>query len=222
MKAPHRARRTLPLQVVVDLVCPWCFIGKRSLDQARLRLADEGIDVDIDWLPYLLNPTLPPEGMDRREFRTKRFGWDNALAMDARAIEAGKRVGARLDYSVQARTSNTVAAHALVRLARIEGGAAVQERIVDALFAGYFEQGQDIGDAAVLDRVATDNGLRAGALQRALPLQADVREQATAVLDTGLNGVPSYLLDGRLLFSGSQNVDGYVQRLRRATEAVTL
>jgi predicted DsbA family dithiol-disulfide isomerase len=213
------SRRTLPLQVVIDLVCPWCFIGKRSLDQAVVRLAEEGIDVEIDWLPYLLNPSLPPEGMDRKDFRTMRFGWDNALEMDARAVEAGKRFGAHLDYTAQTRTSNTVAAHALVRLARNEGGALVQERVVDALFAAYFEQGHDIGDAAVLDRIAIDNGLRAGAVQRALPLQADVRRQAIDVQATGMNGVPSHLVDGRLLFSGSQDVDTYVQRLRRTAEA---
>lgn len=213
-------RRMLPLQVVVDLVCPWCFIGKRSLDQALVHLAGQGVDVEIDWLPYLLNPALPDAGMDRKEFRTMRFGWDTALAMDTRAVEAGRRFGANFDYAKQARTSNTVAAHALVRLAREEGGSVLQERLVDALFTAYFEDGQDIGDHAVLERIAFHVGLREGALQRALPGRDAVRERAAAVLDTGLNGVPSYLVEGQLLFSGSQDVDGYVQRLLHVAKAL--
>lgn len=211
-------RRTLHLQVVIDLICPWCFIGKRSLDQALARLAGQGLHVEINWLPYLLNPHLPDEGMDRKQFRTMRFGWDAALAMDARAVEAGKRFGVNFDYARQTRTSSTVSAHALVRLAREEGGAVMQERLVDALFVAYFEQGQDIGDHALLERIAQAVGLREGAVQRSLPGRETVRERATAVLATGLNGVPSYLVDGQLLWSGSQDVDGYVQRLLRAAE----
>jgi predicted DsbA family dithiol-disulfide isomerase len=211
-------RRTLRLQVVIDLICPWCFIGKHSLDQALLRLAGQGLDVEIDWLPYLLNPDLPDAGMDRRQFRTMRFGWDNALAMDARAVEAGRRFGAKFDYARQSRTSSTIAAHALVRLAREEGGAELQERLVDALFVAYFEQGQDIGDHAALERVAEAVGLRDGALQRALPGRDAVRARALAVLASGLNGVPSYLFDGQLLWSGSQDIEGYEQRLLRSAE----
>lgn len=214
-------RRTLHLQVVIDLICPWCFIGKRSLDQALVRLAGQGVDVEIEWLPYLLNPDLPDEGMDRKQFRTLRFGRETALAMDARAVEAGKRFGASFDYAKQARTSSTVTAHALVRLAQDEGGAALQERLVDALFVAYFEQGQDIGDHAVLERVAQAVGLHDGAVQRALPGRETVRARAVAVLGTGLNGVPSYLVDGKLLWSGSQDVAGYMQRLAAAALAVS-
>lgn len=215
-------RRTLHLQVVIDLVCPWCFIGKRSLDQALMRLAGQGLEVEIEWLPYLLNPDLPEAGMDRRQFRTLRFGWDNALAMDARAVEAGQRVGATFDYAGQTRTSNTVAAHALARLAREEGGPALQDRLVEALFVAYFQQGRDIGDHAVLEGIAGRAGMEEGAVARALPGREAVRESAVAVLATGLSGVPSYLFDGQLLWSGSQNVEGYVQQLQRAAERLAV
>jgi predicted DsbA family dithiol-disulfide isomerase len=209
---------TLHLQVVADLICPWCFIGKRSLDQALEILAGQGVQVEVDWLPYQLNPAMPTDGMDRKEFRTVRFGsWENALAMDARAVEAGRRRGVEINYQLQARTPNTVAAHALVRLARLEGGAVLQERIVDALFAGYFTHGQDIGDPAVLERIAEEAGMRPGAVQRSLQGQADVRGRADAIRAMGLSGVPSYLVDGKLLFSGSQDVEGYVERLASAS-----
>lgn len=151
---------TLHLQVVADLICPWCFIGKRSLDQALEILAGRGVDVDVEWLPYQLNPTMPAEGMDRKEFRTMRFGWDNALAMDARAVEAGRRLGAEFNYRLQTRTPNTVAAHALARLARAEGGAALQERVVDALFAAISRMARTSATPSYFSSSPTKRGWR--------------------------------------------------------------
>lgn len=210
--------RNLQLQVVADLICPWCFIGKRSLDQALEILAEQGVVVDVDWLPYQLNPTMPAEGMDRREFRSMRFGsWENALAMDARAVEAGGRLGAEFNYQLQTRTPNTVAAHALVRLARTEGGVGLQESVVDALFAAYFTHGQDIGNHAVLAQIVDEAGMQPGALERSLQGHAEVRKLDDAIRSMGLSGVPSYLVDGKLLFSGSQDVNGYVKRLASAS-----
>lgn len=209
---------TLHLQVVADLICPWCFIGKRTVDKALEILAKQGVEVDIDWLPYQLNPAMPTDGMDRKEFRSVRFGsWENALAMDARAVEAGRRRGAEINYQLQTRTPNTVAAHALVRLARAEGGAILQERVVDALFAGYFSHGQDIGNHAVLERIAGNAGMMPGAVQRSLRSRQEVRERDDAIRAMGVSGVPSYLVDGKLLFTGSQEVDGYVERLASAS-----
>jgi predicted DsbA family dithiol-disulfide isomerase len=217
MHTPTLPGRTgLRLQVVADVICPWCFIGKRSLDQALEILAGQGIDVDVEWLPYQLNPTMPPEGMDRKEFRTMRFGWENSLAMDARAVEAGKRLGAEFNYQLQSRTPNSVAAHALARLARTEGGAALQERVVDALFAAYFTYGQDISDPGVLERIAEEAGMQPDALRRSLPAHDEIRKLDADIKALGLNGVPSYLMDGELLFSGSRDVQGYVNLLSSA------
>jgi predicted DsbA family dithiol-disulfide isomerase len=204
---------TLHLQVVSDMICPWCFIGKRSLDRALDILSARGIHVDVEWLPYQLNPGMPAAGMDRKEFRTTRFGWENSLAMDARAVEAGRRVGAEFNYSIQTRTPNTVATHGLSRLARSEGGPALQGQLVDALFTAYFTEGKDIGDVDVLERLATDAGMQPGAVQRSASLHSEVRDLDVAIRSSGLNGVPSYLLDGKLLSSGSQSVEGYVALL---------
>ncbi|HEY5971122.1 MAG TPA: DsbA family oxidoreductase [Pseudoxanthomonas sp.] len=217
MHNPTLPNRTLlRLQVVADVICPWCFIGKRSLDLALDRLAMQGVDVEIEWLPYQLNPTIPGEGMDRKQFRTMRFGWENSLAMDARAVEAGRRYGAEFNYQLQTRTPNTVAAHALARLAREEGGAALQDQVVDALFTAYFTQGKDIGDHAVLDRIADEAGMQPGALRRSLLAHDEIRTLDAQIKARGLNGVPSYLMDGELLFSGSQDVQGYVNLLSSA------
>ena len=211
--------RSLHLQVVSDMICPWCFNGKRSLDKALEVLAGKGVNVEVEWLPYQLNPAMPVEGMDRKEFRSMRFGWENALAMDARAVEAGHRTGAEFNYQLQTRTPNTVAAHALARLAYVEGGAALQGRVVAALFAAYFTHGKDIGDQAVLERVADEAGMEPDAVSRALPIHAEVRKLDAEIRSMGLSGVPSYLVNGKLLFSGSQDVDGYVRSLTSAANS---
>jgi predicted DsbA family dithiol-disulfide isomerase len=214
MTAPNQ---TLHLQVVSDIVCPWCFIGKRALDKALEILSTRGVDIEVEWLPYQLNPTLPPEGMDRKAFRSVRFGsWANAQAMDARAVEAGKKVGADFQYDLQTRTSNTLAGHALARLARIEGGAALQAQVMEALFSEYFTRGQDVGDPAVLAGVAQAAGMAPDAVTRAQALKDEVLVLEAKAKAAGLNGVPSYLVDGELLFSGSQSVEGYVQALTSA------
>lgn len=210
----------LRLQVVSDIICPWCFIGKRALDQALEILEARGLKPEIEWMPYQLNPTLPAEGMDRKAFRTVRFGsWANALSMDARAVEAGRGVGADFHYERQTRTSNTLAAHALVRLARIEGGPALQSRVVEALFVAYFTNGEDVGDLGVLGRLAEASGMSADAVTRSMALQDEVRELEEQSRRTGMNGVPSYVVDGRLFLGGSQTVEGYVQALTTASGA---
>ena len=210
----------LRLQVVSDIICPWCFIGKRTLDQALEILEARDIHIEVEWVPYQLNPTLPAEGMDRKAFRTVRFGsWANAQSMDARAVEVGRTVGADFHYERQTRTSNTLAAHALVRLARSEGGPALQARVVEALFVAYFTNGEDVGDRAVLARLAEVSGMAADAVTRSMSLRDEVRELEERIRGTGLNGVPSYLVDGKMLLSGSQTVDGYVQALATASGA---
>ena len=202
----------LHLQLMADMVCPWCFIGKRSLDLALPILAEQGIHVAIEWLPFQLNPNLPAAGMDRKAFRSSRFGsWANAVAMDERAIAAGRPVGARFNYDRQPRTPSTLAAHALARLALVEGGADLQGRIVEALLSGYFTDGEDIGDLDVLQRIASSAGMSSDAVGRSRMLQAEVVQLDEAARATSVTGVPAYRVDGKLVLSGAQSVDGYVE-----------
>lgn len=209
--------RPLRLQVVSDIIRPWCFIGKRALDQALKTLAVKGLAVEVEWIPYQLNPALPPEGMDRKTFRSARFGnWATAQAMDARAVEAGKKVGADFRYDRQTRTPNTLAGHALARLARVEGGATLQAEVMEALFAAYFTGGEDVGDLAVLGRIADAAGMGADAVARSAGLKEEVLRHETAARASGLSSVPSYMVDGALLFSGSQSVEGYILALTAA------
>ena len=209
------------VQIASDIICPWCFIGKRTIDQALPILKERGVDVIIEWLPFQLNPSLPSEGMDRKAFRTARFGsWEAALAMDERAIKAGSGVGAQFRYDRQKRTSNTLAGHALVRLAGTEGGASLQERVVEALFVAYFTDGKDVGDEAVLEQIATSSGMEPGAVLRSRAIRDEVAATEVATRSAGLNGVPSYIVDGRILSSGAQDVEGYVRMLTAAARPI--
>jgi predicted DsbA family dithiol-disulfide isomerase len=211
---------TLKLQVVADVICPWCFIGKRSLDKAIAILAGQGIDVELEWIPFELNPNLPPDGMDRRAFRSVRFGsWENALAMDARAVAAGRPLGAIFNYDKQTRTSHTLAAHALLRLAWKEGGSSLQTRLAEAMFAAYFTEGLDISDHGVLETLAAGVGMAAQAVDRSMPLQGEVREREGAVQRAGVSSVPSYFMNDKPFFSGSQDPQGYVRLLTEAAVA---
>ncbi|GAA5073521.1 DsbA family oxidoreductase [Lysobacter panacisoli] len=213
--------KSLHLQVVADLICPWCFIGKRGLDRALVVLARDGIAVDVEWLPYQLNPTMPASGMDRKQFRTQRFGWENALAMDARAVDAGRRVGADFRYDRQSRTPNTLAAHRLSRLAWNEGGASLQDRLVDLLFVAYFTLGEDIGNTDVLELVALEAGMSPDAVARSRSYAEEVTRLESNSHALGINGVPSYLVDGHLVLNGSTSIDGYVRAITDAATRVT-
>jgi predicted DsbA family dithiol-disulfide isomerase len=211
----------LKLQVVADVICPWCFIGKRSLDKAISTLAGQGIDVELEWIPFELNPNLPPDGMDRRTFRSVRFGsWDNALAMDARAVAAGRPLGAVFNYDKQTRTSHTLAAHGLLRLAWNEGGTSMQSRLAEAMFTGYFTDGLDLGDHGVLEMLASGAGMASQAVERSIPLQGDVRQREAFVQKAGMSSVPSYFMDDKPFFSGSQDPQGYVRLLADAAAAL--
>jgi predicted DsbA family dithiol-disulfide isomerase len=133
--------------------------------------------------------------------------------MDARAVDAGKKVSADFQYDSQTRTSNTLAGHALARLARAEGGPALQTNVMEALFAAYFTNGEDVGDLTVLGRIADAAGMSAEAVARSASLRNEVIRLEQSIKTSGISGVPSYLADDVLLFSGARSVEDYVEAL---------
>jgi len=207
----------LQLEIFADVICPWCFIGKRRLDQALETLRAKGLDIETRWAPYQLNPTLPAEGMDRKQFRSQRFGsWENSLAMDSRAANVGRQAGVDFQYSKITRTPNTLLAHALVRAAGQLGGSRLQHGVVEAVFGAYFTDGRDIGDRNVLRAIGHDHGLSDEAIDVAFADLASVRAEDEQARKAGLNGVPSYRINGHFLASGSMDPDAYVELISRA------
>src|SRR6187200_3759218 len=139
------SKMNLSVEVISDVICPWCFIGKRRLEKA---IAMHDGAVEVRWLPFQLNPSMPKEGISRREYRTKKFGsWERSMELDARVIAVGKEEGIDFSFDRIERTPNTLDAHRLIWLADKEG---VQDAVVESLFQAYFIKGKDIGGRQVL------------------------------------------------------------------------
>lgn len=211
----------LRLEIVSDAICPWCYIGKRRLGRALEQLAAEGLAFERLWRPFQLNPTMPTEGVDRRSYRTGKFGsWERSQALDAQVAAAGAEDGLVFRHDLMARTPNTVASHALIRLAHELGDAELQDRVVEALFAAYFTQGRDVGDPAVLADLAEAAGMdrtRVATYLADPASAAAVRRDEALARRLDLHGVPSIVLDGHHLFSGALPTPSIVQALREAS-----
>ena len=206
----------LVLEIVSDTICPWCYIGKRKLDLALASIGDE-ILFDVVWRPFELNPDMPRDGIDRRAYRTAKFGsWERSRALDAQVHEAAANAGLDIRHERMAVTPNTLSSHALVRLARPAG---LQGTVVETLFKAYFTDGLDIGDPKVLTDVGAACGMAEERIDQALTddaVRRAVKSEAAAFSAAGIDGVPAVLLNRHFLFSGAQSPDRIVDTLRRA------
>jgi predicted DsbA family dithiol-disulfide isomerase len=205
------------LEIVSDAICPWCWIGKAHLDGALALLAQDGLVFEVAWLPFQLNPDMPAEGVDRRAYRTQKFGsWERSQQLDAQVAEAGRAAGVAFRHDLMARTPNTVQAHRLVRLAAADG---VQHAVMDRLFRAYFAEGQDIGSPAVLAALGGEAGMGAAALAafgQGEAARAEVVAESQALAQAGISGVPSFLLDRHVVFSGAMPAERMAEGFRRA------
>jgi len=221
MATDINAPQALHLDVISDTICPWCYVGKRHLEAALPILVAEGLTFKIRWRPFQLNPDMPKEGRDRRAYRSAKFGsWEKSLALDAQVASAGAADGLQFHHELMAKTPNTIASHILIRLAYEIGGATLQDRVVEALFAAYFTLGRDVGDAQVLADIGQAAGIDRAVTFAALEKPANsagVTEDEDLVRRIGLNGVPSIVLNGEYLFSGAQPVSTIVTALREAS-----
>ena len=205
------------LIVVSDVICPWCFMTKRNLEKA-LQMLGPKLQVEITWSAFELNPEMPKEGMDRHQYRTKKFGsWDYSQSLDAQVAKAGESAGITFRHDLIARAPNTFNAHRLIWLAQEEG---VQDAVVESLFRAYFTQGQDIGDINVLVRIATQSGIakdRARAFIESTDGTNIVRRDAQMAIACGISAVPTFIFDGHVLFSGALQPEMMAERLLAAT-----
>jgi len=159
--------------------------------------------VEVRWKAFELNPDMPREGMNRAEYRERKFGSDMAGQLEERVTEAARHEGLELRYDRIARVPNTFAAHRLIWLAGRDG---VQDAVVESLFRGYFIEGVDVGDPAVLLRIGADAGLPAPLVVDLLAGGAgadEVRAEEAAARDAGVTGVPTFFVDGAAVTSGA-------------------
>jgi len=201
------------IEVISDVICPWCFIGKRHLQAALALLAEDGLNFTISWRPYQLNPDMPLDGVERTAYRAAKFGSAaRAKELDAGVAQAGHAAGLQFHFDRMLRTPNTMLAHRAIRLA---GEAGVQDEMVERLFAAYFQQGQDIGAFPVVASLAAEVGVAPDRLAGDAGWTEVVAEDAAA-RRAGLNGVPSFLMQGYLLFSGAMPAEAMAAHFRKA------
>ena len=207
------------IDVISDAICPWCYIGKRHLESALAILDKQGLHFTVAWHPFQLNPDMPREGVDRAQYRLAKFGSaERSRQLDERITETACTVGLEFHLDRLTRTPNTLDAHRLIRLAGQHG---VQDGVVEALFEGYFCDGADIGNAEVLTRLGVEGGLERDDITTMLASDAGLKEVAAAdrmARNAGIQGVPSFALEGHVLFSGAVPAEEMAQAFRRAWE----
>jgi predicted DsbA family dithiol-disulfide isomerase len=197
------------IDIISDVICPWCFIGKRRLEKA-LALRPEMI-AEVTWRPFQLNPDMPASGMERQAYLTMKFG--SAAQADRlyrNVAAAGATVDIPFDFGRIRRTPNTRKAHALIRQALTAG---VGDAAVERLFRAYFLEGRDIGGRATLLELADDAGLERSATERALDdpaIEERVVAEDRSARRLGINAVPCFIFDGQYAVSGAQEPEFFL------------
>ncbi len=202
--------KPLLIEIASDVICPWCYIGKRRLEKALESLKGE-VEARIEWLPFQLNPDMPEQGVARADYRRAKFGSvEKGRTLDARVAQEGAGEGIAFAFDRMQRTPNTVAAHQLIDLAQAQGKAGP---VVDVLFRAYFEEARDIGDAAVLKEIAEGAGVTGWPESTD---RAKVAEQEERVRDLGISGVPTFIFDRKSGLSGAYPPEQLAQAIREA------
>jgi predicted DsbA family dithiol-disulfide isomerase len=213
-----RSGQAATLEVVSDVICPWCYIGKRRLT-AALELLGSEIDIQVIWKPYELNPDMPPGGMERRSYYAAKFGSAAGADHLIANISANARGdGLAIDYDAITRVPNTITAHRLIWFA---GQFGLQDALVDGLFRAYFVDGRNIEDFGVSHTIGVDAGLNAASIDAFLHSNEaldTVRTEAREAHRSGIQGVPAFVFNGRYLFSGAQSPDTIALSIKRAVK----
>ena len=209
----------LRIDIVSDAICPWCYIGKRQLERALVALEKEELRFSIHWNPFQLNPDMPKEGRDRLAYRVKKFGSvERARELDERVANAAAAVGLQFRPDLMLRTPNTLDAHRLIWFAGREG---VQDAVMETVFKAYFIEGRDIGDRDVLTDCAVEGGMNRVEVADFLAGETAAKEMLAAdraAREAGVNGVPSFFLDGYGLFSGAMPAETIAEALRKGQQ----
>ncbi|MDX8478583.1 DsbA family protein [Mesorhizobium sp. VK24D] len=214
------AGNSITVDVVSDVVCPWCFIGQKRLDRAIAAVGD--VEVHVRWRPFQLDPTIPQAGMDRRQYMLGKFGSEERIRqIHARIEPLGDAEGIHFAFAAIKVAPNTLDAHRVIRWA----GAAsedIQNRLVRRLFQLNFEEGVNLGDHSVLVEAAREAGMDASVVETLLPTDADVdavRNEIATASRMGITGVPCFLLEGKYAVMGAQDADTLADAIRQVAQA---
>ncbi len=205
------------LDVLSDPVCPWCWIGRQHMQAALAELARDGLRFAVAWRPFRLNPDMPRDGLPRDDYRRAKFGsMERSRELDAEVAAAARGAGLVINLDRIGRMPSTLDAHRLIRLA---GAGERQDAVVARLFQDFFVNGRDIGDGAVLADAAAAAGMDRTAVAAHLAGgdgRAEVEAEDAALRAAGLRGVPAFVLEDRVLFTGAVPAGAFADGLARA------
>jgi predicted DsbA family dithiol-disulfide isomerase len=225
--AAVRSRDAVVIDVVSDVVCPWCYIGKRKLEAAldELGRQDSAAEPSVRWHPFQLNPDLLPQGIPRKAYLHAKFGGvARAAEIYARVKAVGAEVGIAFDFDRIEIQPNTLAAHRLIAWAQDRADAALTGDLVERLFQAYFVQGRAIGEPDELARIASEAGLDPAAAQAMLASTenlAAVSAEDREARDVGINGVPFFIFNGSTALSGAHDPETLLQAIAAARSQST-
>jgi predicted DsbA family dithiol-disulfide isomerase len=208
------------IDVVADVVCPWCYIGKRRLEEAIA--LTPGVNVSINWRPYFLNPWIPREGIDRQTYLETKFGSvERYAAIAERIASAAALEGLVYNPDKISRQPNTLDCHRLILWSRgVADPGLVKQRLMEL----YFAEGADLSDAKVLIQAAVDCGMDGDLVRRLLASDADVdriESEANSAKEAGIDGVPCFIFGGSVIVTGAQSPEDLASAIERTAERQT-
>jgi len=207
------------LDIVSDIMCPWCYIGKRRMEKALDAI--DGVEVELRWRPFQLDPTLPPEGRDRQEYLETKFGGpERAREIYDRIDQAGRDEGLEFNFDSIGVSPNTIDAHRVIRWASNEG-ADVQNKVVERLFEDFFMNGANIGKHEVLVDAAEHAGMESSVVAALLATDQDraaVSEEIAIAQQMGVTGVPCFIIDNKYAVMGAQPPEQIAQAIKQAAQ----
>ena len=212
----------ISIDVYSDVVCPWCYIGKRRLEQALMGLGEQNVAVTPTWRAFQLNPDMPAAGMTRKDYVETKFGGpERATQIYARVAAVGNEVGIPFQFEKIERQPNTINAHRLIRLAGEQGQ---QDAVAEALFRAFFLEFLDIGDVVTLSEIAASAGLNREAVYAYLSSDqgaAAAQQEDAVARQLGITGVPFFVFGGKYAVSGAQSAEVLLQAFEQAAGEVT-
>ncbi len=209
----------ISVDVVSDVMCPWCYIGKRRLEAALAQIPD--LPVSVRWHPFQLDSTLPKEGKDRQAYLTDKFGAERAASFYETIKEAGASDGIDFAFDKIEVSPNTLDSHRLILWSRADD---LQDEVVERLFRAYFIEGRDLTKSETLVQIAEDAGMESDLVEQLLETDSDMqktKDQIARAQEMGVTGVPCFIIDGRFALAGAEKPETLAAAIRHAEETRT-
>lgn len=216
VRTPMRGSTAIIVDIISDVMCPWCYIGKRRFDRAQVMAPD--VETNVRWRPFQLDATIPPEGMARQEYLDKKFGRERATEIYKKIAEAGEIEGIVFAFDRIEKSPNTINAHRLIRWARV---GEEQNTVVDRLFELYFTEGEDIGQTSVLLDAAREAQMDVDLVEEVLATDRDideVKKEIAMAHDLGVQGVPTFVFNQEHMVVGAQPAETLSDILNQLAE----